>query len=261
MSNLWQIIINYFFVQISILLFICPFYFVYLYKHKNASIKNIFFNCHIEDFLSSKQANYMIYIWAGAEAICWFIIPEFLLLLIIFLRVRNKKALLIYDILGTIAGTFLGLFISIFLKFNIATVPYITQSMVDQAKIWYQGLGLFGLFFQPFSGVPYKVFVATISGFHINLFLFLILAVFIRIARYYIFYTIFVNLYPFWHNFISKNYIPIFLSGCFIFSFMFLKVYRSYGPSYTPNDDNVYIIKNIRTLLPAKLQNRSIYPP
>ena len=253
MSNTLEVILNYLFIQFSILAFVAPFYLIYKYYHPETSFKHLALNSHIENFLSSKQANYLIFFWAASEAIFWFIIPEFLLLLVIFLRIKNKRTLLIYDILGTAFGTILGLAISIYTNFDVVKVPYITQNMVHQVQIWYQGLGSFGLFFQPFSGVPYKIFVLNAHYFDINLVWFLFLAIIIRIARYYIFYLIFVGLYPFLHRLISRSYIPIFLISCFIFSAIFLKVYHSYGPNYIVDDRESKSIQKVILFIKDKL--------
>jgi membrane protein YqaA with SNARE-associated domain len=235
MHHFVQIILNYLFIQFSIIAFVAPFYLVYKYFNPEVKFRHLALNKHIEDFFSSPQANYLVFFWAAAEAICWFIIPEFLLLLVIFLRVRNKITLLIYDISGTAFGTVLGLFLSFHTHFDVSKVLYISQNMVFQVQAWYKELGSFGLFFQPFSGVPYKVFVLSAHSFNLNWFWFVILAILIRVARYYIFYLIFVGLYPFLHRLISKNYIPIFLLSCFLFSAIFLRVYHAYGQDYIIN--------------------------
>lgn len=232
MSGFIEIITNYLFIQGSILFFIAPFYWAYQHRHPEISLKHLVLNENIERFLSSTQANYLAFAWAAAEAICWFIIPEFLLLLVIFLRVKNKRALLIADILGTTFGTIIGLLLSVYTNFNVVKVPYITSGMIEQVKVWYQSLGSLGMFYQPFSGVPYKVFVMSVHQFDINLVWFVSLAILIRIARYYIFYLIFVGLYPFLHRRISHHYLPIFLLSCFIFSVMFLRVYKIYNQGY-----------------------------
>lgn len=253
MAYISEIILNYLFIQLSILAFVAPFYLIYKYYHPETSFKHLALNSHLEDFLSSKQANYLVFIWAASEAIFWFIIPEFLLLLVIFLRVKNKRTLLLYDIWGTAFGTVVGLILSIYTNFDVAYIPYITQNMIQQVQVWYRSLGSLGLFFQPFSGVPYKVFVLNAHYFQINFLWFVVLAVIIRIARYYIFYLIFVGLYPFLHNFISRNYIPIFLISCFIFSAMFLKVYHAYGPSYVVDDREVKYIERSYLFIKERL--------
>lgn len=252
MSYLWELAINYLFIQFSILFFILPFYIAYKFINHDIKFRHLALNSHIKNFLSSPAANYLIFTWAAAEAICWFVIPEFLLLLVIFLKVRNKIKLLAFDILGTTVGTVLGLILSLYLKIDLTRVPYITQNMINQVQAWYGGLGSLALLYQPFSGVPYKVFVLTAYGSHLNLVWFLILAIAVRLARYYIFYLLFVGLYPFLYRLISKNYLPIFLISCFIFSILFLKVYNSYGPEYTINNQDIQKMKSIILLIKGK---------
>ena len=236
MPTVVEIILNYLFIQSSILLFALPFYWAFKKgAFPNEPVKILLDNDHIEQFLSSKATNLMVFLWAAAEAIFWYIIPEFLLLLIVFLRVKRKVSLLVYDILGTVFGTIVGLTVVRFANFNVAHVPYITQNMVEQVRAWYQAAGVLALIMQPFSGVPYKVFVFNAHFLSVNPLLFILFAVAVRIARYYIFYVIFTGLYPFLHRLISRNYLPILLISCFVFSTLFLKVYHSYGHGYTVN--------------------------
>lgn len=226
-----SLVLNYFLIQISILVFFAPFYLIYRINHARSGLKNISFNGHLEYFFSSKQANYLVFLWAASEATIWFVIPEFLLLLIIFLRIRKKIELLIYDILGTIVGTTIALMIHA-PRNEIISMPYIQENMVKQVDVWYQHAGIFGLIFQPFSGVPYKIFTLLANEYSFFIPAFIILGVLVRISRYYIFYLIFFGIYPLIHRFIYKNYIPMFIVACIIFSLLLLKVYNFYGPSY-----------------------------
>lgn len=230
-SNFIYLIQNYFFIQITILAFIAPFYSAYRYTHNKAGLKNISFNLHLENFFSSKQANFLVFLWAASEAIIWFVIPELLLLLIIFLRVRKKVQLLICDIFGTTVGTILAMIISLN-QSEILKIPYVQENMIKQVEVWYQQLGIFGLIFQPFSGVPYKIFILTANEFNFFIPTFIIFGILVRISRYYIFYLIFSGIYPFLHRFVYRNYLPMFFIACFIFSLLLLKVYNLYGPSY-----------------------------
>ncbi len=226
--SLTDLLFNYLFIQSAILLFIAPFYLAYKIQHPHSKLRHIHLNQHAEDFLSSPQANYLVFFWAAAEAVCWFVIPEFLLLLIIFLKIKSKVRLLVYDILGTAVGTVLGLVSSYYFSFPLTKIPYVSAGMVEQVGSWYQQFGVFALFFQPFSGVPYKVFVLSVHNFGINLLIFVLLAIIVRVARYYLIYSIFTGLYPFLHQFISKNYVPIFIISCLVFSMLFLRVYHKY---------------------------------
>lgn len=227
--DIGQVIVNYVFMQASILLFFAPFIVGYLLTHKEVSLKHIPFNAFAENFLASGWASALIFFWALGEALIWFVIPEFLLLLIIFLKIKNKTRLLVYDLLGTTIGTIIGLLVVPIVHINLLAIPYITQGMIQQVATWYRTFGVFALFFQPFSGVPYKVFVLTVGSYPISPVVFTVLAIIVRIGRYAIFYFIFEGIYPLLHRFVSKNYVPIFILSCFVFSIIFLKVYHSYG--------------------------------
>lgn len=230
-NSIINIVQNYILIQFAILIFFAPFYLVYKYNHNKAGLTHITFNLHLENFFSSRQANYLVFLWAASEAIVWFVIPEFLLLLIIFLRIRKKIELLIYDILGTAIGTVLAFFIPI-TRNEILQIPYIQENMIKQVEVWYQHMGIFGLIFQPFSGVPYKAFTLTAHEFNFFIPIFIIFGILVRITRYYFLYLIFSGIYPLLHRFVYRNYIPMFLMSCFLFSLLLLKVYNLYGSGY-----------------------------
>lgn len=238
---------NYIFIQLAILAFFAPFYLIYRYNHNKSGFKHITLNQHLENFLSSGQANYLVFIWAASEAIIWFVIPEFLLLLIIFLRIRKKIQLLTYDILGTAFGTIIALFLPLSQN-EILRVPYIQENMVKQVEVWYQHMGLLGLILQPFSGIPYKVFTLTANEFGFFIPAFIIFGIMVRVSRYYVFYLVFSGIYPLLHRLIYRNYIPLFLISCFIFSIMLLKVYNLYGSEYTIDFSFINKIEYIRSL-------------
>lgn len=226
------LIYNYIFVQISILLFVAPFLLLYFYFNPHLKLKHIIFNKFIEDFLSSKFANWLIFFWAMAETIFWYIIPEFLLLLIVFLKIEKKKKLLIYDFLGTFLGIILSVIIFSNFDIKLTQIPFVTQGMINQVDYWYKSLGIIALIHQPFSGIPFKVFISSAVKFSYSIPLFMVFSLIMRMARYYILYYVFDGLYPFFHKYISKHYIPIFVTACFVFSFMLLKIVLSYGILY-----------------------------
>lgn len=197
----------------------------------------------LEKFFESKQANYLMFTWAALEAIIWFVIPEFLLLLMVFLRVRNKVQLLIYDILGTIVGTCIAFFIPFHSNSFITNIPYIQTAMIKQTEAWYTYLGVWGLFFQPFSGVPYKVFTLTADRSDFFLPVFLVIAVVARVSRYYFFYFMFTNIYPFVHRFVYKNYVPLFFIAGLLFTIALLRVYGLYDENYVVINEYPFLEK------------------
>jgi membrane protein YqaA with SNARE-associated domain len=220
--------VNYLIVQTAIVLFILPFYIWYKRKHISASGNKLTFNHHLEYFFSSKQANYLVFFWALGEALVWFVVPEFLLLLVVFMRIKNKKQLLVYDILGTIAGILLA-FIIRFPQEFLLHVPYIKPKMIEQTYEWYEKLGIFGLIHQPFSGVPFKSFVVVAVDLKLFIVTFLLFAIIVRISRYLVAYAVFVSIYPVLHRYVYKNYIPLFVIATIIFSILLYRVYLSYA--------------------------------
>ena len=225
-----KLIGNYIFVQACLVLFALPFYLLYRRKHIKAENKDFGFNWHMENFFSSRYANWLVFFWAAGEALAWFIIPEFLLLLLVFMRIRRKRELLYYDIYGTTAGTLAAYLIHLS-PAAVAKLPYIQPSMVKQVQVWYDSHGILGMIFQPFSGVPYKVFTYLAADYHLFLPAFLIFAVLVRISRYYIAYIILSSIYPYLHKYVYRNYLRLLIAATFIFSLMLYKVYHAYGPS------------------------------
>lgn len=227
MQNLIAVFGNYLIVLASFLVFIAPFY--YLYKRKShGSIRVHGLNREIESFFNHRQTNYLFFFWAMAEALFWFIIPELLLLSVIFMRTRRRRDLLIYDIFGTIAGTILAFVINLPTHL-IEKLPYVQSAMVQQCIEWFEKSGIFALMYQPFSGVPYKVFAYLGPNLHILIVFFIIAAVAVRIARYAVVYLLANKLYSVFHSFVYHYYVPLFLFAVFIYSLSLLQVYNAFS--------------------------------
>lgn len=223
-----KIVLNYLIVQIGIILFMLPFYILYRRKHVPDSGVKINFSRHLEYFFTSRYANWLVFFWAMGEALVWFVIPEFLLILLIFMRIQRKRELLFYDIYGTAAGTLIAFAIHIPERL-IDKLPYIQPSMITQVREWFDAHGIFGLIYQPFSGVPYKVFTHLAPEYGYFILTFLVFAVIVRISRYYLIYLFLSSIYPVLHKFVHRNYVRLFLIATFVFSVLLLKVYTSYG--------------------------------
>jgi membrane protein YqaA with SNARE-associated domain len=227
-DTLLKVILNYLIVQVCIVLFILPFYWLYRRKHLPQGEVKVSLNQHIENFFTSRYANWLVFFWAMGEAVVWFVIPEFLLILLIYMRIQRKRELLYYDIYGTAAGTLLAFLIRL-PEHSIDKLPYIQPRMVAQVRSWFDAHGIFGLVYQPFSGVPYKVFTHLAPHYHFFILSFLIFAIIVRISRYYLLYLLLSSIYPVLHKYVYKNYVRVFLGATFIFSLILLKVYVSYG--------------------------------
>jgi len=213
-------------------LFFVPFVAIfYIRNRQHIRDKRPHFNFFMEKFFASRESNYLVLCWALAEAVVWFIIPEFLLFLMIFMKVKHKVNLLKYDIIGTLIGTVVGFWWHAS-NSTLVKIPYVFQGMIEQTRLWYDAHGVWGLFFQPFSGVPYKVFTNLALDYHFFLPLFIVIAVVARISRYFIAYEVTKALYPLLHRFVRRHYAVLFVVGIVIFTGLLLKVSMTYGAGY-----------------------------
>lgn len=212
------------FVFGCMVLFFVPFVTVfYIQQRAQIRAKKPHFNQFMELFFQSRSANLLVFFWAAGEATFWFIIPEFLLFLVIFMRVQRKRHLLYYDIAGTTVGTIVGL-LFVWPKQALLSVPYIFEGMIDKVQTWYQDMGIWGLLNQPFSGVPYKVFIADAHNYALPLILFVVFAVLIRLFRYGLAYYILLAIYPAVRPLVRKHYSILFVLGIAVFTLMLMHV-------------------------------------
>lgn len=222
-------VINFSIVFVSIFLFFLPFVTVFWYRRRDEIAgKRPHFNYFMEKFFHSRESNALIAMWAAAEAVIWFVIPEFLLILIMFMKVRRKIELVKYDILGTVIGTIVAITLHLPEK-TLLSVPYIYQGMITHVHQWFSAYGIWGIFFQSFSGVPYKVFNALALDYRFFIPFFIILAVLARMIRYLIIYEMTKALYPFVHRFVRKHYAILFIVATVIFTVLLMKVSNTYA--------------------------------
>lgn len=223
------LISHFFLVFGAIILFFLPFVGIFWWRHrKEITSKRPHVNQFAEQFFMSPESNVLITVWAAAEAFIWFVLPEFLLFLIIFMKVRHKFDLLKFDIIGTVIGTVIGIVWHAPASF-LAQLPFIHIGMINQVRTWFSDWGIWGIFFQPFSGVPFKVFNHLALDFHFFIPLFIVLAVIARIARYFVAYEITKAIYPFIHKFVRKHYGILFIAAVMIFTLLLMRVSEIYS--------------------------------
>lgn len=220
--------LNFLIILFSITVFIGIFYGWYVYQHRPKLANYQDFNKSLEYFFSSQQANVLVLTWAAAEAVVWFVIPEFLLILVIFMRIRQKRKMLLYDLYGTVIGTVIAMAIA-FPPATIAKLPYIQPAMVTQVQHWYTEQGIWGLMHQPFSGVPYKVFTNLAPSFHFSVIAFLVLAVVLRLFRYIVVYGVGIGAYPLLHKYVYRHYVYLYIGVIALFTLLLLRVYNSFA--------------------------------
>jgi len=111
----------------------------------------------------------------------------------------------------------------------LLSLPYVYQGMVTYVNEWFSEYGIFGIFFQPFSGVPYKAFNALTLDYGLFIPLFIVLAVIARMIRYLIVYEITKALYPFVHRFVRKHYAILFVVAMAIFTMLLMKISNTHA--------------------------------
>ncbi len=224
--------LNFVFIFSTMVLFFLPFTAIFWWRNRREiSRARPHFNYFMEKFFLSRESNFLVASWAAAEAVIWFIIPEFLLILVLFMKVKGKAKLVVYDVLGTIVGTIIALVLHV-PETLLTRFPYIYPKMIEQVHSWYDQHGVFGLVFQPFSGVPYKVFTHLAPDYHFFIPLFIVIAVVVRMSRYVIIYELGKAVYPLLHKFVRKHYLILFVVAIIIFTFMLMRVSQTYGPGY-----------------------------
>lgn len=214
----------------GIAVFALPFVTVFALRHRReVRDKRPHINQFMEFFLVSRESNALVFCWALAEALVWWVIPEFLLVLIVFMKVRHKVSLLTYDLAGTIVGTVIALTWRLPDEL-LLRVPYVYPRMLTQTDEWYRTMGTLALVNQPFSGVPYKVFLAhaPTMGFWSAL-VFIGFAVVVRLSRYVIGYSVAVALFPIVHPFVYRNYVRLLIGAVVIFTLLLMRVSAIYS--------------------------------
>ena len=210
-------------------LFFLPFVAVFAYRNRSSILQSKpHFNYFMERFFLSRESDALVFCWAAAEAIFWFIIPEFLLVLVMFMRLHRKFDLIKYDILGTVVGSLIAIYIRLPTS-SFLQLPYIRPRMLEQVTIWFQEHGILGLLNQPFSGVPYKVFTHVAPDFHFFVPLFIVVAVAARMVRYLVAYQVIKALYPALHGYVRKHYLRLFVVAIAIFTFLLMHVVALYS--------------------------------
>lgn len=213
----------------SMALFFAPFVLVFYVRNRSEiKAKRPHFNYFMEQFFGSRESDALVLTWAAAEAVIWYIIPEFLLILLIFMKVKRKFDLVKYDIIGTIIGTLVALWWRL-PRNSFIHLPYIRPRMLAQVDTWYRQHGILGLAHQPFSGVPYKVFNHEAVNYHFFIPLFILIAIIARMVRYVVAYEVTKALYPALHPFVRKHYGWLFVIATGIFTFLLLHVVQMYS--------------------------------
>jgi hypothetical protein len=133
------------------------------------------------------------FLWGFAESLFFFLVPDIVIGFIALFSYSQGLAALAGSIIGGVCGgAFLYLLIHLLLgpeSLHLLTfVPAITPLMVVNAGTSVHHWGLLSLFYAPFSGIPYKVYVAQLSLQGYSPFLVLFLTIPSRITRFALVY-------------------------------------------------------------------------
>lgn len=220
---------NFVLIFSSIIVFMLPFMAVFAYRNRQQIFSSRpHFNYFMERFFMSPESNALVLVWAASEAIVWFVIPEFLLFLLIFMKIHRKFDLVKYDLIGTVIGTCIAFWWRLPADL-FARLPYVRPKMLEHVHGWYDEQGVWGLLHQPFSGVPYKVFTHEASNYQFFIPLFILIAVIARMVRYLVVYEATKALYPLLHKFVRRHYAVLFVVACLVFTGLLVRVVRIYS--------------------------------
>lgn len=116
----------------------------------------------VRRLVTSGFGGILAFIWAGAEAIWWPILPDFYLFAVAPASPPRWWRMAIAATLGSVAGGSLGFgwASGIDARAALDAAPLITPGMIEEASSWIASGGVAtAVLRQPVSGVPYKVLV------------------------------------------------------------------------------------------------------
>lgn len=116
----------------------------------------------VRTFARSRAALVAVFAWAFAEALVWPIVPDIAVAALVLAAPRRIVPVAAAAIAGSVAG---GL--AAFVLANPALldhVPLVTDRMQTESLAQMTERGAAGIWSQPFSGIPYKVYAAHAAG-------------------------------------------------------------------------------------------------
>jgi membrane protein YqaA with SNARE-associated domain len=116
----------------------------------------------LDEFLSSRGALILAFVWGLAEATFFFIVPDVLLTLIASRKLRPALNATLAALGGALAG---GVFMYAFgmrqpetAHAFLSHVPAITPAILTRVTAQISESGLFALLLGPLKGIPYKIY-------------------------------------------------------------------------------------------------------
>ncbi len=126
-------------------------------------------------FCDGRGADWLLGAWSFAEALVWFILPDFLLLPYAAAAPRKSKRWFITALCSSLAGTLLLLILAVFwpepVRQMIFSLPFTAAAMLSELE----GIRAPEILTQSVSGIPAKVWTLAALDYHWNLAAFLLL--------------------------------------------------------------------------------------
>jgi membrane protein YqaA with SNARE-associated domain len=116
-------------------------------------------------FARSRHAVALAFAWGAAEAVVFPIVPDVGVAAMSLAAPGRFAALGLAATAGSVAGSAVSYWLGAAGASGVVGhVPLVTGRMVDAAAGWMHGAGAWGLWHQPWSGVPIKVFAFQAAG-------------------------------------------------------------------------------------------------
>ena len=123
-------------------------------------------------FVLSRTGLVVMFLWAAAEATVWPVIPDFLLVPMALGARRRAAAPFLAALAGMALGgtvTFLAAFFDPHQTLSLLRhLPLVTKPQIDGARARLLHDGVRAFWFQPWSGIPFKVWAVLAGGMHLN---------------------------------------------------------------------------------------------
>ena len=167
----------------------------------------------------------LLSLWAFLEASVWFVIPDFLLLILCILYPKNYKKFFIFTLLFSILGIIAYFtFVSNYTVLSgeiLLNTPFINQKMLDSINSLYTDKGISVVLRQTTTVIPVKVWTYQAVVHHFNLFLYLFFVAISRAIRMFIISLIFAFIGKKYRNTL-RNYSSILLLAYVLVFFIVL---------------------------------------
>ncbi len=177
---------------------------------------------------SASGAIILLAIWAFFEASIWFVIPDFLLLILCVFSPKKYKIFFITCILFSIVGiSAYFLFTSQYLDISskmLRSTPFLNENMLDRVDSRYNQEGVIAAIWQTTTVTPVKVWTFKAVEHKFNFFSYLLFIAISRAIRMLLVCIIFSYLGRRLSNFLLRNTVQFLLLYLVVFFFVLLHI-------------------------------------